>query len=459
MPLLRTSFFAVLAGAVFLRPTGLAPVRDAHTQLPPDVIVRAVATGDPGFLEFALAEGANVDGRDAEGRTALAVAVAQQNSAMTQRLLALNANVDLADKSGRTPLMTAAIQGDRATLEALLAHARQPEAQDAEGRTAAHHAILARQYGSFDLLLPRLPEMDERAADGRDLLALAFDSGDMRMMKAVLNRLSDNLAWTPRTSAALCAALAADDSDFARVLLCKHRGPPTVEGGTVPLLAEAIVADDTATFRRLLAAGADPNTVLPKPAEKAFVARLPSAFLRDYVSGDEGVTVLMLASAMGKSEHLRTLLEAGATRNQQTKRYKMLALYFAAHAHQSRCVQILLGRGPTREELRVEISLATQKASLIKDGVAILQTAISTGRKGFDTPPGEYVITDKDRSHVSSVYHVEMPYFMRLNCLDFGMHAGNVPNYPASHGCIRLPAEVAQKLFAEIPVGTMVTIN
>ena len=94
MPLLRTSFFAVLAGAVFLRPTGLAPVRDARTQMPPDVIVRAVATGDPGFLEFALAEGANVDGRDADGRTALAVAVAQQNSAMTQRLLALNANVD-----------------------------------------------------------------------------------------------------------------------------------------------------------------------------------------------------------------------------------------------------------------------------------------------------------------------------------------------------------------------------
>ena len=69
------------------------------------------------------------------------------------------------------------------------------------------------------------------------------------------------------------------------------------------------------------------------------------------------------------------------------------------------------------------------------------------------------MVTDKKRSHVSSLYHVQMPFFMRLNCLDFGMHAGNVPNYPASHGCIRLPAEIAQKLFAEIPVGTVVTIN
>jgi lipoprotein-anchoring transpeptidase ErfK/SrfK len=52
-----------------------------------------------------------------------------------------------------------------------------------------------------------------------------------------------------------------------------------------------------------------------------------------------------------------------------------------------------------------------------------------------------------------------MPYFMRLSCLDFGMHEGVVPNYPASHGCIRLPGEVARRLFAEIPVGTLVTVK
>jgi lipoprotein-anchoring transpeptidase ErfK/SrfK len=107
----------------------------------------------------------------------------------------------------------------------------------------------------------------------------------------------------------------------------------------------------------------------------------------------------------------------------------------------------------------VEISLSTQKALVIKDGVPILKTSISTGRKGFDTPAGQYVITDKKRSHRSSLYHVEMPFFMRLNCLDFGMHAGVVPNYPASHGCIRLPADAAQKIFTEIPVGTLVMIN
>ena len=48
---------------------------------------------------------------------------------------------------------------------------------------------------------------------------------------------------------------------------------------------------------------------------------------------------------------------------------------------------------------------------------------------------------------------------MRLSCLDFGMHAGYVPNYPASHGCIRLPEDTARKFFSEIPVGTVVTVQ
>ena len=251
---------------------------------------------------------------------------------MAQRLLALNADVDLADKAGQTPLMTAAREGDFEILEALLARSQHPEATDAEGRTAAHYAIEAGQYGSFDLLLPRLPEVDEPAADGRDLLALAFDSGNPRMIKAVLSRLSDDLEWTPRTRRVLRAALVSDDSDLARILLCKHRDQPNVEGSTVPLLAQAILDDDTATFRGLLAAGADANTVLPKPSEAAFVKQLPTDLLRSYVKGDEGVSVLMLAAGLGKTEYLRALMESGASRNLQTKRYKMLALYFAARA-------------------------------------------------------------------------------------------------------------------------------
>ncbi|MDQ6622844.1 MAG: L,D-transpeptidase family protein, partial [Verrucomicrobiota bacterium] len=273
------------------------------------------------------------------------------------------------------------------------------------------------------------------------------------------NRAPSNLAWTVSSRRALQLALAKGDHELLRLLLSKHDGAPTVEGGTTPLLAQVIAQDDTRAFKALLAAGADANTLLPVPVEKSFASLIKSDDLRSYIRGDDGMTVLMIAAGLGRSEYVRALLDAGADRNRETKRYKMLALYFAAHTSKPRCVQMLLGRGPTPEQLRVEISLATQRASVIKDGVAILQTSVSTGRKGFDTPAGEYVITDKNRSHRSTVYHVEMPFFMRLNCRDFGLHAGVVPRYPASHGCIRLPADVAERLFTEIPVGTYVTIN
>ena len=449
---------AALAGAFFLQPTGMSPEREARAELAPHALVRALVEHNAVLLDLCLAEGLDVNAADANGRTPLLVAISQRDHDAIQRLLSAGASVDLADDKGRTPLMLAAGAGDVGLLRSFLERSQRPGAKDAEGQTAAHYAIRARQFDSLQLLLPRMAETDT-AADGGDLLALALESGDGRIIRSMVSRLPDKLEWTAQTRSVLESALATGDADLIKLLLNKHSSAPTVKGRTTPLLAQAIVDGDAPTFRTLLGAGADPNTVLPAPAEKEFLAQLPTEHLRGYVKADQGVTLLMLAAGAGKSEYVRALLDAGADRNRQTARYKMLALYFAAHTKEVLCVQMLLGRGPTREELRVEISLATQRASLIKNGIAVLSTSVSTGRKGFATPPGDYVITDKNRSHVSSLYHVAMPYFMRLNCLDFGMHAGNVPNYPASHGCIRVPAEMAQKLFSEIPVGTVVTIN
>ncbi len=255
------------------------------------------------------------------------------------------------------------------------------------------------------------------------------------------------------------AAISSGDKELIQLLLSHHPAPPTTEDGKIPLLAQAIATDDSRVFQTLLAAGTNLNAVLPTPVEKSFVALLKTEDLRAHARGDTGITPLMIAAGLGKTEYVRALLAAGADKRLQTGRYKMLALYFATHTRNVKCIQMLLGRGPDPEQLRIEISLARQRASVIKDGVAILHTPISTGRSGFDTPAGQYVITDKNRDHRSTVYHVDMPFFMRLNCLDFGMHAGVVPDYPASHGCIRLPPAVARKLFAEIPVGTLVVIN
>jgi len=368
------------------------------------------------------------NGRDAEGRTPLLIATVRQDWKNARRIIDAGALVDLADKSGFTPLMAAAAYGNIDTFRLLLE------------RTVSLHA-------------------EAGTNDGRDLVGMALDGGNSEIIETVLERLPLMPQWTTSTRRALNAALQLANRDQIRLLLRKHTTPPTPEGKNVPFLAYSIVGNNSSLFSTLLACGADPNTVLPPRCDKDFLALLPSESLRSYVEEDRNLTTLMLAAGLGQVDYLRALLQAGANRNLLTSRNRMSALDIAAETGHWRSTQILLGGGPSPDQLRIEISLALQRVALVKNGVSIYRTQCSTGRQGYSTKTGEFVITNKERYHRSTIYKVEMPYFMRLSCLDFGMHAGIVPNYPASHGCIRLPEEAARKFFSEIPVGTLVTVK
>jgi hypothetical protein len=313
----------------------------------------------------------------------------------------------------------------------------------------------------FHAFLARSPNVDLTAAcaDGRDVLGIALDTGNKKIVDEILERLPAMQKWVPSTRRALDAALRAENKDQIQLLLHKHTAPPTPEGRIVPLLAYAIASNNESLFKTLLAGGADPNTTISRKYDKDFLTLLSSKSFRNCIEDDKNVTMLMLAAGLGRADYLQALLEAGADRNRATARYKMVALYYAAQTGNWRCTQILLGSGPPPDQLRIEISLASQHAAVIKDGVPVFSTTCSTGRSGYSTHAGNYVITDKDRNHWSTIYKVEMPYFMRLSCLDFGMHEGVVPNYPASHGCIRLPGDAARRLFAEIPIGTLVSVK
>jgi ankyrin repeat protein len=393
------------------------------------------------------------------GQIAVVAAALKQEWEVVRRMLDAGVSVEAADDIGTTPLMAAAMQGNIAMIRALIERQARVDLVDSLGRSALHYAMAAGKLDAVQFLLPLMSNLETTSAAGSDLLTMALETGDMKIFQAVLERLPATLQWTPSARSALEAALHADMREQVRLLLSKHPSPPTREGGTVPLIAYAIVNDDPALFQSLLACGSDPNIVVPKAAEKEFISLLKSKYLRLYVQEETGVNLLMLAAGLGKADYVRALLDAGADRNRATPREKMLPLYFAAWTENWQCVQMLLGGGPMPDQLRVEISLAKQSATVIKDGVTVFTTRVSTGRNGFTTPPGHYVITDKDRDHRSTIYKCAMPYFMRLNCRDFGMHEGVVPQYPASHGCIRLPSDAAKKLFVEIPVGTVVMIN
>jgi ankyrin repeat protein len=418
--------------------------------------VQAMVTQRTSLIDLYLAEHLNPNARAAQDRPLLLAATLQRDTQTVRRLVEAGASVDLADDTGLTPLMAAAMQGDLDLLRTFVGLVTNIRATDRSGHTALHYAILAQKPEVVELLLRLMPDLGPHSGT---LLAAALESSNKGIAEAVLQRIPILQEWSPVARRLLTAALASDNRDQIRLLLKKHATPPTAEGSNIPLLAYAMAKNDSAAVYNLLICGADPNAVLPDQCTKEFLEMLPSKFLRSYIEGDKGVTLLMLAAALGQPDYVRALMDAGANRNRSTVKYKMLPLYFAAHTDSWRCTQLLLGSGPPPDRLRIEISLALQHIAVIKDGVPIFNTICSTGREGFSTRTGSFVITDKERSHRSTIYKVEMPYFMRLSCLDFGMHEGVVPNYPASHGCIRMPGDAARKLFAEIPIGTLVTVK
>lgn len=134
----------------------------------------------------------------------------------------------------------------------------------------------------------------------------------------------------------------------------------------------------------------------------------------------------------------------------------------------------------------IRIDLGAQRAFFYKGGELAGVSVISSGREGFGTPGGQFKVIQKDRDHRSNLYgdYVDaggnvvkkdvdvkkdprppgatfrgapMPYFLRIHG-GVGMHAGFLPGYPASHGCIRLPKHLARSFFENIEVGAPVEV-
>ena len=111
-----------------------------------------------------------------------------------------------------------------------------------------------------------------------------------------------------------------------------------------------------------------------------------------------------------------------------------------------------------RAEIRVVVSIRNQSAWLVNGNRILMTSAVSTAKRGMHTPTGHFEVSEKDASHISTIYHVAMPFYMRLSGKPFGMHAGYMPGYPASHGCIRMPRDKAALFFRNVIVGTSVRI-
>ena len=142
----------------------------------------------------------------------------------------------------------------------------------------------------------------------------------------------------------------------------------------------------------------------------------------------------------------------------------------------------------TPDNTHVIVSLAKQRAYLLVGEEIAIDAPISSGKGAGMTPSGKFTVLEKDPNHRSSVYgnfldrsgrvvrggvslkidsapsgtHYEgapMKWFMRLTNDGVGMHIGILPGYPASHGCVRLPADIAPLIYQKVKVGTPVEIE
>ena len=141
----------------------------------------------------------------------------------------------------------------------------------------------------------------------------------------------------------------------------------------------------------------------------------------------------------------------------------------------------------TADNAHVMVSLSKQRVWLMAGEQIFVDSPISSGKRAGMTPSGKFSVLDKDPNHRSSIYGefvdsagrtvrsgvslkidsapsgshyvgAPMKWFMRLTDTGVGMHVGILPGYPASHGCVRLPPDMAQLIYSKVKVGTPVTI-
>src|ERR1700722_1223871 len=119
-----------------------------------------------------------------------------------------------------------------------------------------------------------------------------------------------------------------------------------------------------------------------------------------------------------------------------------------------------MGEALTTGPVVMVVSITEQRAYVYRNGILIGATTVSTGRPGHPTPTGVFTVLQKQKEHRSTIYDgAPMPYMERLTWGGIALHAGGLPGYPESHGCIHLPTEFAQRLFDISPNGMTVVIG
>ena len=475
----------------------------------------AIREGRTEDIQLLLKAGADPHGRDESGTPLLHLAIAVKNKDLVRELIALGADCGAIDANGESTLVLALRNGWEDLTEPLVRAGADPNAADRDGVRpiiralesgreglarelgevgavvdkgyldgALREAYLARDFSACRMWLrfgarptvPRATCLVRRAAMDDETgflnLFLGYTGVPDGMLYEHCRRgrnhvvglllahgASVNPSRAPFLGTPFGRAIEEGGDAMALDLLgagAHPRGLASMGAESLPL---AIVSGRTETVRRLLEWGAPPNAELQGPHPEGFLKKVRGATMRWLLRKDQRITPIMLAVDSGSIATVRTLLEHGAESNVWTRRAAIWPINLAARHEDVRMMRLLLGKDPYVEERRVVVDLSDQELVVFGEtGEEVFRTRISTGKKDYETPTGEFAITNRYRNWQSTIYRASMPYFQRLSCSDFGFHQGYVPGRPASHGCIRVPSGSASKLFQLTRLGDRVTI-
>lgn len=445
----------------------------------------AIEAGRRDLAEELLKLGADAAAVNGAGESSLVAALRKDWRDLIPALVRAGSDPNLADREGRLPLQAALDGGDPGLAKLLAGLGARPPG--GSWPAALWKSIDDRDLDVCRLLLalgvsPETPGPDRRRpleaaldADRADFLHLFLcygADGDSLYYEASRRKLGHHVGLilahcgqprplpAPFLDTPLGLAIRHGDAKSATLLLDRGAPPdqPVAEGQSP--LHLAIVSGRPEIVRELLKRGVDANTPLGPAVSDAFLKLVRGGTLRWLLRNDHNITPMMLAADSGCPETARALISAGASTSVWTRRNRMWPINIAARKGDVKVMRAILGKDPHVEQRRIVVDLSDQQALVFdSSGFELYKTPISTGKKGYATPTGTFAITNKYRTWTSTLYHASMPCFQRLSCSDFGFHQGNVPGYPASHGCIRVPPGNAQKLFALTELGDRVEIR
>jgi len=321
-------------------------------------------------------------------------------------------------------------------------------------------ALLTGQDDLIRLILDAGADPRQPGPKGQDPLDYCLTNARYGAARVLLEGGANPDARFDQNESWLSKAVREGNSDVALALVQSGATVKDVKANDgQTLIGWAIANGMTEVAVALVKAGVDPNSEERSPSSVAFRDKFESTTFRYHLQVDGRIRPLMMAAAQKNHDVAQALMDGGAKGNAYSRKY-LFAASIGAWFKDVKMQQIaLLGKVPKVQPRKVVVDLSSQRVTLYESGVATYSTPCSTGRSGYRTPAGEYVISDQNRHHTSSIYDSSMPYFQRFSFSAFGLHQGALPGYPASHGCIRLTNEGARYLFGKLEVGDYAVIQ